>query len=196
MKQRLFILLLSSILSISGVFAQNSGYELTVEGVGAIGVSNLSKYNVGVSVINGFRFGTQLSVGLGVGFRYAETLYYFSEDNTLGNYESRDNKFLFPIFAHVKYNFTKGDIAPFIVGDIGYTFDLGKNPNKNLEALFVEPVIGVDFKSPKTTWFIGLGANVQQHHYTYFHISDKVKSSDRTIKGVAPSLALHFGVQF
>lgn len=177
-------------------FAQTRGYVFSVDASAGLGVSNLSKYSAGVSIINGYRISEKFAVGLGVGFKYAETLYCYSDDNTLGDYESRDNKYLVPVFLHAKFNFTAGSIAPFIVGDVGYTFDIGKNPNKNLEALFVEPIIGVDFKSKSTTWFIGIGANVQQHHYEYFHISDIIKSSERTVRGFAPTLNLHFGVAF
>ena len=176
--------------------AQNGGYEFSAEATGAIGISNTCKYNVGVSIINGYRINEKFAIGLGIGFRYAETLYYYSEDSTLGNYESRDNKFLLPIFLRVKFNFIEGNISPFIIGDLGYTFDVGQNQNKNLEALFVEPIVGVDFKSGKSTWFLGLGVNVQQHHYQHFHISSVTMSGDRRVNGVAPTLALHFVVQF
>ncbi len=194
MKRSLLLLLLT--LCPYWVFSQSKGYELTVDATGGLGLTNLSKYSVGISVINGYRINDKFALGLGVGFKYAETLYYYSNDKTLGDYESRDNKFLVPVFAQVKFNFTEGKISPFIIGDVGYTFDVGKNPNKNLEALFVEPIVGVDFKSAKTTWYLGLGANIQQHHYEYFHISDVIKSSEKTIKGMAPTLTLHFGVAF
>ena len=176
--------------------AQNRGYEFSAEATGAIGLSNNSKYNVGASIVNGYRINEKFAIGLGIGFRYAETLYYYSEDSTLGNYESRDNKFLLPIFLRAKFNFITRNISPFIIGDIGYTFDVGQNQNKNLEALFVEPIVGVDFKSGKSTWFLGLGVNVQQHHYQYFHISSVTMSGDRRVNSVAPTLALHFGVKF
>ena len=176
--------------------AQNGGYEFSAEATGAIGLSNNSKYNAGASIVNGYRINEKFSIGLGIGFCYAETLYYYSEDSTLGNYESRDNKFLLPVFLRTKFNFSKGNISPFIIGDLGYTFDVGQNKNKNLEAFFVEPIIGVDFKTGKSTWFLGLGVNVQQHHYQHFHISSVTMSGDRRVNGVAPTLALHFGVQF
>ena len=194
MKKNLLLLLLT--LCPYWAFSQSKGYELTVDASGGLGLTNLSKYSAGLSVINGYRFNDKFALGLGVGFKYAETLYYYSNDKTLGDYESRDNKFLVPVFAQVKFNFTEGKISPFITGDVGYTFDVGKNPNKNLEALFVEPIVGVDFKYAKTTWYLGIGANVQQHHYEYFHISDVIKSSEKTIKGMAPTLTLHFGVAF
>lgn len=176
--------------------AQNRGYEFSAEATGAIGISNNSKYNVGASIINGYRINEKFAIGLGIGFRYAETLYYYSEDSTLGNYESRDNKFLLPVFLRAKFNFIEGNISPFIIGNLGYTIDVGENKNKNLEALFVEPIVGVDFKSGKSTWFLGLGVNVQQHHYSHFYISSVTMSGDRRVNGVAPTLALHFGVQF
>lgn len=193
--KKLAVLILATLLPLMA-FGQKTGYELTIDATGAIGLSNLSKYNAGVSVINGYRFNDKIAIGLGVGFRYAETLYYYSEDSTLGNYESRDNKFLIPIFLQAKFNFIDGKISPFIIGDIGYTIDVGQNQNKNLEALFVEPIIGVDFKSVKTTWYLGLGVNLQQHHYQHFHISSVTMSGDRRVNGMAPTLALHFGVQF
>ncbi|MBR4772667.1 MAG: hypothetical protein IK009_08050 [Bacteroidales bacterium] len=176
-------------------FGQSKGYEFTVDATGALGLSNLSKYNIGISLINGYRFSDMLSMGLGIGFRYAETLYYYSNDERLGDYESRDNKYLVPIFAHLKYNFSDGVISPFIIGDVGYTFDIGYNKNKNLEALFVEPIIGIDFKSANSIYYLGIGANVQQHHYSHFRISNTSMSADRTIKGVVPTIALHFGIQ-
>lgn len=194
MKRVLFLLFL--VIYSNFLFAQSRGYELSIDAAAGLGVTNLSKYSAGVSIINGYRISEKFAVSLGVGFKYAETLYYYSDDNTLGDYESRDNKYLVPVFLQVKFNLTNGSIAPFIVGDVGYTFDLGRNQNKNLEALFVEPIIGVDFKSKSTTWFVGIGANVQQHHYEHFHISDVIKSSERTIRGFAPTLNLHFGVAF
>lgn len=171
------------------------GYMLAVDATGALGVTNLSKYNVGISVINGYHFSDRFALGLGVGFRYAETLYYDSEDYKIGDHESRDNKYLLPVFLHAKFNFTDGAISPFIVGDVGYTLDVGKNPNKNLEGIFVEPIIGVDFKSAKAIWYLGVGANVQQHHYSHFRVATS-NSGESTVKGVAPTIALHFGVQF
>lgn len=193
---RKFIIVCLFALFSSVASAQTGGYEFSAEATGAIGLSKYSKYNVGASIINGYRFNDRFAIGLGIGFRYAETLYYFSEDSKLGNYESRDNKFLLPIFLRAKFDFIEGKIAPFIIGDIGYTIDVGQNQYKNLDALFVEPIIGVDFKTGKSTWFLGLGVNVQQHHYQYFHISSVTMSSERRVNDVAPTLALHFGVQF
>ena len=193
--KRVIILFLFAVCPILA-FSQSKGYEFSVDASAGLGLSNLSKYSVGASVINGYRLSDKFSIGLGVGFKYAETLYYYSEDSTLGNYDSRDNKFLVPVFLRAKFNFTDGAIAPFITGDFGYTFDVGKNPNKNIEGLFAEPIVGVDFKSKGATWFLGIGANVQQHHYEYFRISDVIKSSESTVKGVVTTLALHFGVAF
>lgn len=193
--KKLFFAMIIALTSLS-TFGQGTGYEFTVDFTGALGITNLSKYNVGISLVNGYRFNNKFALGIGVGFRYAETLYYYSSDERLGDYESRDNKYLVPAFGYFKFNFTDSDISPFIVGNVGYAFDVGQNKNKNLEGLFAEPIIGVDFKADKSIWYLGIGANVQNHHYENFRISNTSMSGERTIKGVAPSLALHFGIQF
>lgn len=88
-------------------------------------------------------------IGAGVGFRYTDALYYQSYTHTSvqyvsDTYESRSQEYLIPVYARIKYNFSDKFVAPFIQGNVGYSFNVGGN-TKAVKGLYLEPAIGIDF---------------------------------------------------
>ena len=176
MKQlRLFTILATLLCSVS-LMAQNKGYEKALEIFGGPGLSDDSKYSIGVDIINGYRANETFFIGGGIGFKYAECRYYHSYSSILGEkdvYDSRDHKYLIPVFARAKVNLTKTNVSPFVAADLGWTFDVGQNPNKNIEGFFAEPQLGLDLNLDGLGMYFIAGVNIQNYHYTYFSITSR-----------------------
>jgi hypothetical protein len=179
------------LISISISTAAQKGYEKSIEVGGAIGLDKFTNSSFEIEMINGYRFSDYLYLGVGTGFRYTDALYYQSYI-TSHFYESRDSKYLIPLYARLKANLTNTKVSPFLLGNIGYTFDVGQNPNKNTYGLMIEPAFGVDFKlnEGQTGLYFLVGFNLQNAEYTYFG------SSEQTIKGMATSISLRGGIKF
>lgn len=195
------LLLISIILCPIGSFSQNNKIALDLDVNGAIGLDNLSKYNVGISLVPKINVNNYLFFGVGLGFKYAETLYnhtleYLTSYHIEYEDESRDHKTLIIPFVHLKYNFSNDRVSPFFSGNVGYTIDVGQNPYKNLEGLYIEPIVGLDFDNGNTKSYLGVGFSIQKHHYTDFYISSVTMSSDKTVYGESLSLSLHMGIAF
>lgn len=194
--KKVLLLFAMAMLSLS-LNAQN--YRQSIELSLGVGLDKYSKYAIGI----GYQGGIQVKkfyAGLGVGFRYADVLYYTSWDNTgydTDYYESRDGKYLIPINLRLKYNFTDNKVSPYLLADVGYTFDVGKNPNKNIEGFFVEPQLGIDINLNEGNVIeIGLGANIQNYHYTRFIFSKYDGSEISEPKFMIGILQLHIGFTF
>lgn len=174
-------------------------YRQSIELSLGVGLDKYSKYAIGIEYQGGIQV-KKFYAGLGVGFRYADVLYYTSWDNTgydTDYYESRDGKYLIPINLRLKYNFTDKKVSPYLLADVGYTFDVGKNPNKNIEGFFVEPQFGIDIKLNEGNLIeIGLGANIQNYHYTRFTYSKYDGSEISESKLMIGILQLHIGFTF
>lgn len=172
--------------------AQSKGYEKSIEFGGGIGLDKLSKYSIGISMVNGYRFNNYLYVGVGTGFKYTDALYY-SSSSLRDYYESFDGKYLIPLYARIKANLTKTKVSPFLVVDAGYTFDVGQNENKNIEGLMIEPAFGIDFKlnEEKISLYFLLGVNIQKTRFTHFR-----KISDEENNEFASALSLKLGIKF
>lgn len=168
------------------------GYEKSIEVGGSVGIDQFTKSSFEIDMVNGYRFNDYFLVGAGVGFRYTDALYY--QSYLLSDfYESRDGKYLIPLFARLKINFTKGIISPFLLGNIGNTFDVGQNPNKNTYGLMIEPAFGIDFKlnEEKTGMYLLVGFNMQSAEFRYYSIR-----GDENITGLANSISLRGGIKF
>ena len=197
-RKRLFSLLVAIFCINSFIYA--SGYEKSIEINCGVGLNKFSKYSLGVEMINGFRFNDYFAVGVGVGFRYTNALYYHSyqsSNHQSTTYDSYDGKYLIPLHARVKANLSSAKVSPFLMLDGGYTFDVGKNPNKNTEGLFFEPAIGVDIKlDDVNSIYFGVGVNLQNSHYQYFSIGGYSGSYDSVEKGLASTLNFRIGFSF
>lgn len=175
----------------SGIYAQ-SGYEKSIEAGGLIGLDKFTNSSFEIEMINGYRFNNYFSVGAGLGFRYTDALYYKSYIGSK-SYESRDGKYLIPFFGRVKANFTDTKVSPFLLADLGYTFDVGQNPNKNTFGLMINPAFGVDIKldENKIGLYFLVGYNLQNAQYKYFN-----DTSVDMITGTAESISLKAGMKF
>ena len=184
MKKSIFVVLL--LLVASNLHSQN--VEQSLEAYGGISIDNYSKYSFGTSYEIGGTWSNRFHLGGGAGFRYTEALYYTS---SLTHDKSYDGKYLIPIFARVSANLTKEGVKPFIRCDLGYTFDIGQNKNKNAEGLFFHPAVGLDIStSGKSSLYFAVGLNVQHTHYEHFGIPYE------TVVGYTSNLLLSIGMKF
>ena len=184
MKKGIFMVIL--LLVTMSVHSQN--IEQSLEAYGGISIDSYSKYSFGTSYEIGGTWNDRFHLGGGAGFRYTEALYYTS---SLTHDKSYDGKFLIPVFARVSVNLTKEGVKPFLRCDLGYTFDVGQNKNKNTEGLFFHPAVGVDIStSGKSSLYFALGLNVQHTHYQHFGVPTE------TVVGYTSNLILSIGMKF
>ena len=189
MKAKIIVLFL--LITASFTIKAQKGYEKSIEVGGSVGLDKFTNSSFEIEMINGYRFSDYLFLGAGVGFRYTDALYYQSYIASRF-YESRDGKYLIPLYARLKVNLTKTKVSPFLLGNLGYTFDVGQNPNKNTHGLMIEPAFGVDFSlsEGKTGLYFLVGFNLQNAEYTY------LGSTQQTINGMANSISFRGGIKF
>ena len=163
--------------------------EQSLEAYGGISIDSYSKYSFGTSYEIGGTFVNRFHLGGGVGFRYTEALYFTSSLTTYS--ESYDGKYLIPVFARVAVNLTKEGVKPFLRCDLGYTFDVGQNKNKNTEGLFFHPAVGLDIStSNKSSLYFAVGLNVQHTHYEHYGVPHE------SVVGYTSNLVLSIGMKF
>lgn len=146
-------------------------------------------------MINGYRFNSYIFFGAGLGFRYSKVIYF--ESYTYGEtYNSIDGKYLIQPYLRIKGNITNTKISPFLLADVGWTFDVGKNPNKNVKDIFFEPQFGLDFKLQENmSIYLSVGANLQNYQYTFFYIGAD-DTNEEIYKHDIGVLNFHFGIKF
>ena len=206
MKSKLFFLVAFLMATVSVTNAQNKGYEKSIELSGAVGLDGYSKYGLGISMINGYRFNNYFYLGAGVGYKYMNSLYYTSS-NYIGNKytgykESFDGRNLIQLYARAKANLSKGNISPFFQFDLGYSLDLNSNNGAGTsDGLILEPAFGVDFrtKDPKTAIYISVGYNMQGISYREWNLHPNVvgtSAGDVMKNGLAGQLTFRVGFKF
>lgn len=187
MRKSLFVV----VLLLVAMIAKAQNVEQSLEAYGGVSVDNYSKYSFGTSYLIGGAFGGRFHVGGGVGFRYTEALYYTSTLTITSVTESYDGKYLIPIFARIMVNLTEEGVRPFLRFDLGYTFDVGQNQNKNTEGLFFHPAVGFNFStSVKSSVYLAAGLNVQHTHYQRFGVPIE------TVDGYTSNLIFSVGMIF
>ena len=192
------ICLLTVALATSSAYAKpenTKGYEKSIELTGGFGLSQYTKYSLGVSMMNGYRVNPYFYVGAGIGFRYSDLLYYTSWNGD-EHYKSFDGKYLIQPWLRLKGNMTATKFSPYVVLDAGWTFDVGQNPNKNAKGLFFEPQLGMDFHlQGKQVFYFTIGVNLQDYQCMHFNTGehDPGTSTSRYYVG---TLAFHLGFQF
>lgn len=95
-----------------------------------------------IDVINGYRFHPNIYTGIGVGVRK-----YFTNSKNWKSY----NMFILPLFGHVKSNFTRTKVSPFVEISPGYAFVLYDEASNELEEMltteggfFMDFAVGID----------------------------------------------------
>ena len=141
--KRIITLLSLVILSLTS-FAQPK-YEKSFELGFQKGLSNDFNYYFGIDMINGLRFNDIISCGIGVGYGRGDYLAwktkgYKDKEYKLGN----EGSSFIPVYARFKVNLTKKRISPFLVGNLGYVFDIGDTSLTNASGIYGEADFGVD----------------------------------------------------
>jgi hypothetical protein len=176
------------------MIAQNNGYEKSIEAYGGFGLNELSKYQLGISMYNGYRFHDYCYLGLGIGFRYQEARYMLSRSTYGITTDSREPRFIIPICARIKINLTNTPTSPFLMADIGTNIDVGYVKYKNITGFFFEPLFGVDINTQKSTVpYFAIGVNIASAKYKYFNIPS-VYSGE--VYSKATTFVFHVGFKF
>lgn len=148
-------------------FSQTKGYEKFVT-VG-FGLDQYSENFISsLTFTNGFRTNDNLFLGGGFGvalaFFHDEMLDYDNNSTSFSFRTERNDQFLVPVFATLKYDFTQKNISPLVMIDLGYLF--GKKLENKIDnsGIFINPSAGCNFKlkDGSKTLFVKVGAFVNQ----------------------------------
>jgi len=163
--------------------AQKQGYEKSIAAYANIGVGKYNNSAFGITMVNGYRFNDYFFAGIGFGIAYSNEL----QSATTWTYwgvtsERRRDGYPIPIYLQAKAYLTTGNVRPFVLMNVGYTFDIMEYM-KDAPGLMFEPALGVDFAiGEKQSIFIMGGFNLQ--HYEFGNVS------------YFKSIALKFGFRF
>ena len=222
-------ILLIMVLALSAVTLSAQRLEVDAELSGSLGMDNMqgSKYSGMLKFAAGVQeLGLKgLMVGAGVGFDYASVLagrWYSTTDHT--DTFVYQTEYLLPVFARLKYTFTNLNLAPFILVDAGYSFNVGGqkansytlpiadgekcgmplNYEGRAHGLYLQPQIGVSLSD---RLYLGLGFMTQAYTQyvvavtgTLSAMSDsygkQIAVQDMTKDNYFNAISLHLGLKF
>ena len=196
-------LLLCAIFALASIctFAQNRGFEKSVEATGGIGLDKYQKFTFGVNFIGGYRFNDYFFIGAGAGYEYLDGLYYtsFEYHSGAGNSyhgTSNDVRNNIKVFGRLKTNLTSTKVSPFFAVDLGANIGLSSNEIKMANGFYYEPAFGCDFAiSPKQSVYLMLGYNGIGYDYEAFDTT--LGSAGYEMRhALAGKLAIHIGFKF
>lgn len=176
-----FLFAASLFFACSIAFAQDKGYEKSIEFNAGIGLDGFSKYSFGLTMINGYRFNDYLFLGAGLGYEYFQALYMQVYEYQHQSSKSYDPKSLIKLGLRAKANLSKGKVSPFFSFDFGGALQVGSNSKySSATGIFYEPAFGVDFKfdGTKNGLYVMLGYHSQSNKYEYFNLSDLEQSTE------------------
>lgn len=182
-------------------YAQNSGYEKSIEINGGFGLDDYQNYTFGIGMVNGYRLNDNFYLGLGLGYEYLKGLYLKSYEYIGGFIGSKssvsdDIRNNIQIFGRIKANLTNSNVSPFLSCDLGYNAGLSGNDIKMATGLFYEPAFGIDFKmSNEQTMYFTIGYNSQNYEYKFFNLT-LGNSGHETENVKAGKLSLRLGFKF
>lgn len=195
-----FLLIMALLCMCEMTYAQQKGFEASIEANVGIGLDNCTKYSFGANVIGGYRFSDYIFIGAGIGYSYINGLYYSNyEYISKGNsysYKSYDVRNNLNVFARAKFNMTKTKVSPFISVDLGGTFALTSNSIKMANGFMYEPALGCDFKlKEKHKVYVMLGYKGMQYQYRAFDTTYG-STDDEMRKTSAGAFCIHLGFTF
>lgn len=124
------------------------GYLLLVEEGVALGVGDYGRDFNKLSIINGYKFNSYISLGGGTGFRYC--------------FNSKD--IYLPIFVDFRVNFSSKRVTPYASVALGSTYNLssqGETPG-----VLFNPAVGIKFRFTKRMGLnVGIGYDLQSMDY-------------------------------
>jgi hypothetical protein len=221
------------LLALSSVTLSAQKLEVDAELSGVLGMDNMQgcKYAGQLKLTAGVEgLGLKgLMVGAGVGFDYASVLAgrWFVKADGSGN-TNKDTfvyqtEYLLPVFARLKYTFYGLNLAPYILVDGGYSFNVGGqkshdyslpiedgeiggmplNYEGRAKGLYLQPQIGVHLSD---RLYLGLGFMMQAYTqyivgYSTLDALDRnyetqTHSEEMTRSNYFNALSLHLGIKF
>jgi hypothetical protein len=125
------------------------GYKPIVEWGFQIGVKDYGMNRLMLNIINGWQVSPHFSLGIGKGLRY-----FFDIE-----------KFVVPVFADFRANFSDTNVSPYFSVGVGYSFDATFFAFENLD-FFLNTSAGISLMvSDRTTMHIGLGYELQRLYF-------------------------------
>lgn len=194
------IVLFAMIIAAPSAFAQTKGYEKSIELNGGIPIDKYSKFSIGITMINGYRFNNCLFIGAGVGYEYFNALYstsheYISKGNSIST-QDYYGKSMLRLFGRVKANLTKTKVSPYFAGDVGYCIDFNANDWGSTSGIMFEPQFGLDFKLPENIGlYAAVGYRGQNNTYTAFDLTLGHSGNEKRTF-IAGLIDIKFGIRF
>ncbi|HNW49076.1 MAG TPA: hypothetical protein PKK88_05065 [Bacteroidales bacterium] len=125
------------------------GIEKSVQTGYSVGFGQIRSSSYNVAFTYGYRLNPLAYIGAGTGVGITD-----------GNYD----KYIIPIYAIFKVNFTKTRISPFFQFNVGYTFGLNSKISEGYNVLY-SPSFGADYNiTPVKSVYFQLGVDYQGHH--------------------------------
>lgn len=113
-----------------------------------------------------YGFGEVKSSSYNVAFTYGyriNPLAYIGAGTGIGITDGKYDRYIIPLYAIFKLNFTKTKISPYFQFNVGYTFGLNTKLNEGYSMLY-SPAFGADYNmSPEKSVYFQLGVDYQGH---------------------------------
>lgn len=166
--KKIGVLIIFCFLSLS-LFAQQK-FENSFEFVQQIGRTDHYKSYYGIEMINGFR-NDLLSYGVGFGVgrgTYGSELinHKFDDESFEMRYKTTT---LVPLYGRIRIDFMRGAFSPFLLGNAGYVFDVGKKGQTEANGIYGEAGFGAETRikaSCKLYFLIGVSTRNSQFYTT------------------------------
>ena len=125
------------------------GIEKSVQTGYSVGYGDIRSSSYNVAFTYGYRLNPISYIGAGTGIGFTD-----------GNYD----KYIIPLYAIFKFNFTKTKISPFFQFNVGYTFGLNSKIGEGYGVLYT-PSFGLDYNlTPVKSVYFQVGVDFQGHH--------------------------------
>lgn len=130
--------------------------------------------------INGYRFNQYISAGMGIG--------YVPYNDPLG---------LIPIFTDLTYNFTDGDVSPYLYVRLGYSYSTQAEDDVTMEThnggVMINPGIGLQFATGQSWgWYLNTGFNRDRSVHSYETWGNQTVSNSYSYKRVYLGIGVVF----
>jgi len=159
----------------------DKGYQGVIDAGYAFGVGDFGLDFIKLNIIHGYRANDNFALGIGTGIRY---------------YSDLESIFV-PVFADFRANFNTSNVSPYLVVNLGYSFN-ASNDFEGVGLLF-SPSIGIMFNtSAKTAVNFSVSYEMQKMKVQYFLFNpynfgfSSVYETNQTIGSISLNLGLTF----
>lgn len=162
-------LLLAAVIMVSGIsFAQKSSDFVMSAELGFVKGVGVERHNYGIAAFNyDYKISRLSTIGAGVGVGVTDGTY---------------DRFIFPVYARMKFYFLEAKVSPFFLMNAGYTFSSGHKPGDGFGVSF-GTYIGADFSLFKQNKFFAILGSSYQGHIIFKDLNINSKLINRFLWG-------------